>query len=124
MESPEARRLFPGVWNASGRNNEIRTSKGGRRYTVSAGGAITGQGADVIIIDDPLKMFDANQKQRQNINDWYDSNIYQRLNNKNTGAIIVVQQRRHVDDLTGHLRASSEEWDLLELRTIAEGFEE
>lgn len=124
IESPTARRLFPGVWKVTGRNNELGTSRGGRRYTVSAGGAITGQGADVIIIDDPLKASDALKKQREAINDWYRANIYQRLNNKNTGAIVLVQQRLHLEDLSGTLLASSEYWDHLVLRSIAEGNEE
>lgn len=123
VENPRIQQLFSNVWFAKGRNNEIRTRKGGRRYTVSAGGAITGQGADLIIIDDPLKASDAHQKQRTNINDWYDANAYQRLNNKNTGAILLVQQRLHLEDLTRHLVSVSDEFEQLTLRSIAEGQE-
>ncbi len=123
VENQRIQALFPGAWKSAGRNNEIRTGKGGRRYTISAGGAITGQGADVIIIDDPLKASEAGQKQMDNINAWYDANIYQRLNNKNTGAILLVQQRLHLEDLSGHLMSTSNEFDPLVLRSIAEGQE-
>lgn len=94
--------------------------QGGSRLGISAGGAITGRGGDIIIIDDPLKASDAHGKERLSINQWFDDNIVQRLNNKNDGVIIVVMQRLHEDDLTGHLLSQHGDWTVLTLPAIAD----
>jgi len=50
-----------------------------------------GTGADLIIIDDPLKPEEAlSQTQRQAANDWYDHTLYSRLNDNRTGAMILI----------------------------------
>ena len=119
VQNRRVQALFPGVWRIGKRNGEILGSKGGRRYPVSAGGAITGRGADLIIIDDPLKASEAHQKARDNINDWYDANIYQRLNNKNTGCFVLVMQRLHERDLSNHIMTGVGRIDRLILPSIA-----
>lgn len=55
---------------------------------------------------------------RKAVNLWYDRNVYQRLDNKQEGVIIVVMQRLHVDDLTGHL-LKQDGWEVLSLPAIA-----
>lgn len=81
---------------------------------------LTGRGADILIIDDPIKPSDAQSDARRNsANDWYDGTLYSRLNNKTEGAIILIMQRLHEDDLTGHL-LQQEGWELLSLPAIAE----
>lgn len=122
MLSPMYRALFPHInlGMRSSVNKLNMVGKGGYRMAVSAGGAITGRGADIIIIDDPLKASDAKTKERTRINDWYSENCYQRLNNKNKGVIIVVMQRLHTDDLTGFLLDLKEDWEVLTLPAIAE----
>ncbi len=114
------RAVFPHVRVIeSGR--DLRLPHGGYRsgYTASAGGGITGRGADLIIIDDPLSASDAdNDQQRERVNKWYDQNVYQRLNDKAKGSIIVVMQRLHVEDLTGHL-LKQDGWEHLNLPAIA-----
>ena len=61
---------------------------------------LTGRGADLIVIDDPLKPEEAlSQTQRQAANEWYDHTLYSRLNDKLTGAIVLIMHRLHEDDL-------------------------
>ena len=61
--------------------------------------------------------------QRQKVNDWFDGTLFSRLNNKETGIIIVIMQRLHMDDLAGHL-LEREWWELLSLPAVAEVLEE
>ncbi len=81
----------------------LQTSELGYRLASSIGGSFTGKGADWIIIDDPNDMASINsQAHRDKINNTFDTAIANRLNNKN-GRVLVVSQRGHVDDLSGHL---------------------
>jgi len=65
---------------------------------------LTGRGADFIIIDDPLKPDEAvSESQRLSVNQWYDSTLYSRLNDKANGCIILIMQRLHLDDLVGYV---------------------
>ena len=83
---------------------EFHTTQKGVRLSTSVGGVLTGRGADFIIIDDPLKPEEAlSDAQRAAANEWFDHTLYSRLNDKRTGVIIVIMQRLHEDDLTGHL---------------------
>jgi len=85
---------------------------------------LTGRGADLIIIDDPLKPEEAlSQAQRQASNDWYDHTLYSRLNDKLTGAIVLIMHRLHQDDLTAHVLAQ-EAWEVVRLPALAEADEE
>lgn len=59
-------------------------------------------GADIILIDDPLKPDDARRAARKSANDWLDNTLLSRLNNKQEGAIVIIMQRLHLDDLVGH----------------------
>jgi len=83
------------------------------------GGVLTGRGADIIIIDDPLKPEEAlSQAQRQAANEWYDHTLYSRLNDKLSGAIVLIMHRLHEDDLAGHVLAQ-EDWEVVRLPAIA-----
>ena len=78
---------------------------------------LTGRGADIILIDDPLKPEEAlSETQRQAANDWYDHTLYSRQNDKRRGAIVTIMQRLHEDDLIGHLLAQ-EPWEVLSFPT-------
>ena len=84
---------------------------------------LTGRGADIIVIDDPLKPEEAlSQAQRQAANEWYDHTLYSRLNDKLSGAIVLIMHRLHEDDLAGHVLAQ-EEWEVVHLPAIAEADE-
>lgn len=114
-------RLFPQTRLADDGNRaeEQITTAGGRRHAVSVGGAATGFGADVLIIDDLMKAADVTSAvERQRVTDFYDQTLYSRLNDKANAPIISIQQRLHEDDLTAHLGASGR-FAQLTLRAIA-----
>jgi predicted phage terminase large subunit-like protein len=103
---------------------EFVTLKQGYRMATSVGGVLTGRGADLIIIDDPLKPDEAlSQTQRRAVNDWYSNTLYSRLNDKQRGCIILIMQRLHEDDLVGHV-LGQEHWEVVSFPAIAEQDEE
>jgi predicted phage terminase large subunit-like protein len=78
----------------------------------------------IIVIDDPLKPIDAlSETKRSFVNQWYVNTLVSRLDDKLTGAIIIVMQRVHMDDLTGFLLGQSDEWTVLNIPAIAETHE-
>ena len=120
MESAWYRELFPGTRLDRSAAHELTTTAHGMRMATSVDGVLTGRGADVIIIDDPSKPEEAlSDTTRQRVNDWFDGTLYSRLNDKCTGSIVLIMQRLHEDDLTGHLLARGG-WDHLSLPAIAE----
>src|SRR5215469_5074322 len=116
------RQLFPGTRLSPQRQAvpEFDTTAQGCRLATSVGGVLTGRGADIIVIDDPLKPEEAvSQAQRQAANDWFDHTLYSRLNDKKNGAIVVIMHRLHEDDLVGHVLAQ-EDWETVRFPAIAE----
>jgi predicted phage terminase large subunit-like protein len=104
---------------------EIELTARGFRLATSVGGTLTGRGGDLIIIDDPLKPDDAYSEAKRNAaNEWLKNTLLSRLDDKRTGAIIIVMQRVHMDDLTGFVTSQSDEWQVLTLPAIAEVDEE
>jgi len=84
---------------------------------------LTGRGADVILIDDPLKPADAmSESRRSAANSWFDGTLYSRLNDKARGSIVIVMQRLHEDDLVGHVM-KKEGWEIVAFPAIAEADE-
>jgi predicted phage terminase large subunit-like protein len=101
--------------------NDFMTTREGFRMATSVGGVLTGRGADIIIIDDPLKPEEAlSDTRRAAVNDWYDNTLLSRLNSKEQGIIILVMQRLHQDDLVGHILDRGEDWETLVFPAIAE----
>src|SRR5438132_6498236 len=91
---------------------EFITTAQGYRLATSNGGVLTGRGADIILIDDPLKPEEAlSEAQRQAANEWFDHTLYSRQNDKQHGAIVIIMQRLHEDDLVGHVLAQ-EPWEV------------
>jgi len=125
MSSPWYRSLFPTLLSSQKHSvQEFVTTNQGYRMGTSVEGVLTGRGADIIIIDDPLKPDQAlSEAQRRAVNNWYDNSLYTRLNNKSTGCIILIMQRLHEDDLVGHVLAQ-EEWQVVRFPAIAEENEE
>jgi predicted phage terminase large subunit-like protein len=122
IQSQWYRSIFPqtriGPYKDS--ENEIEFTARGCRLATSVGGTLTGRGGDLIIIDDPLKPDDAfSAVRRTGANDWFNNTLLSRLDDKRTGAIVVVMQRVHMDDLTGFLVSQSDEWHVLNLPAIA-----
>ncbi len=92
-------------------NSKVRfeTSRTGYRIASSVGGANTGEGADILVADDPNSARDVDSvKIRESTNDWWDQVMSTRLNNPRTGAKVVVQQRLHELDLSGHILAKAD----------------
>ncbi|YBW38406.1 phage terminase large subunit [Nitrobacter sp. TKz-YC01] len=119
MRSPFYQALFD-TRPSSEATSEYETTSGGYRLSASIGGGITGRGADIIIIDDPLKADDAqSDARRSSVNEWYDNTLRSRLNSQEDGAIIIVMQRLHADDLVAHV-TEHETWDIVAIPAIAE----
>jgi len=84
--------------------HKFMSSQFGFRMATSVNSNITGEGADFIIVDDPLTPEQAFCKEaRDLVTRWFDQTLSTRLNNKKKGAIVVVGQRLHEDDLCGSL---------------------
>ena len=98
----------------------FHTTGSGVYYAVGAGGAITGRGAHLLLIDDPIKgREDADSDaMRSNLIDWYRSTAYSRL--MPGGSIILIQTRWHEDDLAGWIlrETSHEPWEVIELPAV------
>src|SRR5437764_15406231 len=77
---------------------EFITTRQGYRLATSNGGVLTGRGADIILIDDPLKPEEAlADAQREAANEWHDHTLYNRLNDERHGAIRTIRQRLQED---------------------------
>lgn len=125
MQSPWYRRVFSGTRIARNRaaEHDFQTTRHGGRLSTTVGGAMTGRGGDILIIDDPIKAGDAlSDTRRKAVNDWFSNTALTRLNDKRTGAVIVVMQRLHDDDLAAHLLTQGG-WDHLDLPAIAQSDE-
>jgi predicted phage terminase large subunit-like protein len=121
VQSSWYRRAFPKLRIARTADSDVFTTKRGYRKTTSVGGALTGLGGNLFVIDDPQKPVDAqSQPLRDSLNAWFSNTLMSRLDNKQSGAIIVVMQRVHLNDLTGYLTENSEGWTILNLAAIAE----
>ena len=126
IASPWYRSVFPAatIGRYKDSETEIELTRRGSRLATSTGGTLTGRGGDLIIIDDPIKPLDAlSDLKRNTANDWFLSTVLSRLDDKRTGAIVIVMQRVHMDDLTGFVLRQSDDWTVLSLPAIAEGFE-
>src|ERR1700680_3790171 len=124
MMSPWYRRIFP-TRLAPHRQavQEFSPPPQGYGLATSTGGVLPGRGADIILIDDPLKPEEAlSDAQRQAANDWYDHTLYSRQNDKRRSAIVMIMQRLHEDDPVGHVLAQ-EPWEVLSFPAIAEADE-
>lgn len=120
MQSSFYRALFGDVLGGRQSVNDFETVSGGRRLATSVGGVLTGRGADIIILDDPHKADEAlSEVSRNATHRWFENTLLSRLNDKAQGAIIIVMQRLHLEDLVGHVLESGP-WDVLRLPAIAE----
>jgi hypothetical protein len=123
VASPWYRSLFPEtrIGRYKDSETEIEFTRRGTRLATSTGGTLTGRGGNLIIIDDPLKPLDAlSETKRRGANEWFLNTVLSRLDDKRSGAIVIVMQRIHMDDLTGFVLSQSDEWTTLSLSAIAE----
>jgi predicted phage terminase large subunit-like protein len=93
-------------WRLTGDQNlkqRFENTRTGFRLATSIGGSVTGEGGDYIVLDDPHKPEEAHSDvTRQKVLDWYDSTWTTRLNSTD-GVEVIVMQRLHERDLTGHV---------------------
>lgn len=88
---------------------------------MGVGGAVTGKGAQIIIVDDPVKSREEAESEafREKVWDWYRDDLYTRR--EPNAAIIVVMTRWHQDDLVGRLlKSETDKWQMLRLPALAE----
>ena len=125
IESTEYERVFPEVRLAADSKAAGRweSNHKGEYFAAGVGGAITGRGADLLIIDDPHSEQDAlSPSVLDSHYEWYTSGPRQRL--QPGGAIVLVMTRWSVKDLTGRLLAAqgkedmSDEWEVVEFPAI------
>ena len=92
-------------------SNKIENSKMGYRISTSVGGMTTGEGGDLIVVDDPHNAKEISSEiKRLAVLRWWDEAMSTRLNNQRTGAKIIVMQRLHEKDLSGHVLAKDESY--------------
>jgi predicted phage terminase large subunit-like protein len=120
MQSPFYQRAFATRLSTRSAAFDFETTARGGRMSTSVGGVLTGRGGDIVIIDDPVKPDEAlSEAKRMSANAWYDNTLYSRLNNKKDGAIVIIMQRLHLDDLVGHV-LSKEQWEVVSLPAVAQ----
>jgi predicted phage terminase large subunit-like protein len=114
--------IFPSTILSKKHNQKSKflTTLNGFRFATSVGGSATGEGGDVLIIDDPHNPSHINSpKMRKSTIDWFEQTFITRLNNKNKGAIILVMQRLHQEDLSGYLLNNHKSWQHLKIPVMA-----
>ncbi len=126
-DSVKCRRLIDSTWykthfgemfSLTGDQNQkqrFENDKTGHRIATSVDGALTGEGGDIIVIDDPHNVREAESSAvREGVLEWWDQAMQSRLNDPKTGAFIIIMQRVHENDLTGHILANEyDDWDHL-----------
>jgi predicted phage terminase large subunit-like protein len=116
------RRVFPKtkVSREKDTQYETMTTARGYRYATSLNGTLTGRGADIIVLDDPQKPDEAlSEAHRNSAGQWFDTTLLSRLDSKSQGAVVIVMQRLHEDDLVGRLTEKGG-WHQLKITAIAE----
>ena len=123
IDSPEYQKMFKTTLREDSKAaGKWETALGGEYYAAGVGSAITGRGADLLIIDDPHSEQDAlNATALERAYEWYTSGPRQRL--QPGGAIILVMTRWNMKDLTGMLLKSqkeikSDKWEIIEFPAI------
>ncbi len=104
------------------RKTKFITTNFGMRFASSVGGSVTGEGGDILIIDDPHNPAHiSSERIRQKTIEWYEQNFVSRLNSKSDGVIVIVMQRLHHNDLCGYLeKKDNHNWQILKIPALAE----
>jgi len=128
VDSDVYKSIFPGVGLQSDSKAAGRwaTNEGGDYFAIGVGGAVTGKGADILIIDDPhseqeAALSETNPEIYDKTYEWYTSGPRQRL--QPGGSIIMVMTRWSKKDLTGQVlkaaaQRSGENWEVIEFPAI------
>lgn len=134
IADPAFQAIFPGVtlkndstaakrFHISGNPGDMfSTGQNGAYFAVGVGGPLTGRGAHLLLIDDPVKNREEADSEtiRKKIKDWYTSTAYTRL--MPGGKVVVIQTRWHEDDLSGWLLSehAHEKWRVISLPAISD----
>jgi predicted phage terminase large subunit-like protein len=124
LESAWYQTLFPGTQIADDQNEKSKysTTQRGYRVATSTGGTATGDGGNFLILDDPLNPKQAmSETERASTNEFVDQTWSSRKNDPSTAVEILVMQRLHQEDPTGHLVGKDPGWELLKIPQEAEG---
>lgn len=132
MQSPVYKEIFPNVQLAYGSKaaDRLRTTAGGNMFFVGRKGRVTGRGADLIIIDDPIKDDEEARSPaiRDKVWNWFLRTISTRLMSV-SGRIVIITTRWHEDDIVGRLidpnnpyynAEEAKKWRVLDLPALAE----
>ena len=133
IADPVYGQIFPGValkddsasvrrFHVDAPRDVLSTAQSGAYFAVGIGGPLTGRGAHLLLIDDPVKNREEADSEtiRRRTRDWYTSTAYTRL--MPGGRVVVIQTRWHEDDLSGWLlrEHGHEGWDVLDLPAISD----
>lgn len=131
IRSPEYQAIFPNAQLKKGSQAQDRLefTAGGAIFPVGRGSAITGRGADMAVIDDPIKGREEAESAaiRKRLWDWFNDDIYTRLLDDG-GRVIIIMTRWHEDDLVGRLtdptnshynEEEARKWRILSLPALA-----
>ncbi len=115
-DAVKSRRILQSDWFQSRWGNRFKMSGdqnakqrydntvGGYRIATSVGGAATGEGGDYVVVDDPHNIFEIESDiVRKGVILWWDEVMSTRLNDPETGGKIIIMQRGHQYDLSGHV---------------------
>ncbi len=124
LTSDTHRAIFPDCEIADTKSvQHVATTQRGHYYSTGVGGASTGRGANLFLLDDPLKGREEAESKliREKIKEWYRAVAYTRLRPDNR--IVIILTRWHLDDLAGFVlrEHAHENWKVIELKAIAEG---
>lgn len=120
LEAPFYKEAFGGTVLTKFAANDLKTSADGGRFSTSVGGTALGRGGDIAILDDPQKGEEAATQVGADATwNWLQGTFFTRLDDKSKGAIVVVMQRLHENDVAGRLIRSGADWTHLDLPSIA-----
>jgi len=128
MSNPLHAAIFPECRLAadSAAQHRFDTTAGGSYYAVGRGGAVTGRGADLLLLDDLLKDSEEARSEsiRRSTHEWFQHVAYTRL--APGGALVLIQTRWHEDDLPGRLlrEDKGENWQVINMPAVAEADDE
>lgn len=103
----------PDLYLVGDQNQKIRfeNSANGYRLATSVDGTNTGEGGDIIVIDDPNNVREGeSETKRESVNNFLDEVIPTRRNDPESGGEVIIQQRTHEDDATGHILSKHDDW--------------
>jgi predicted phage terminase large subunit-like protein len=123
IQSPWYQSHWSGVVKLAGDSNsktEFANTQRGHMIATSVGASATGRGGNFLLVDDLINPHQANSDvEREGSIRWFDETYSTRLDDKRTGRIVVIEQRTHAADLTGHLVAQGG-WTHVSLPAIAQ----